>query len=329
MGRPPSSSIAAGEASPHTRPAFERADTDSTIVGNTAQEALQFSLTAPSDSGSAIRHDFDSRPSTANSGNHLHPLFVPSSANFLSPTANHPSLSEHSPSLDTLTRSFPLPNSSSGYLDPLSTAAGVQAGYTGPEGSPRAYQFPPPRPLGSNNPFRASIDASSTHTGYRHSLNASSPTGSNPFELDFNTTEPNLEFDFTASSSNRASINQLGKIDTKSASLVASAGSTAMKREKMMSGFSYYNPTTPVTPMPRKGSHASSVYSADAHANGKHDSHGPPQPWQPLQTRQRATSAASGRSRQSVSWADDFQPSPIDNTARLSNIYDAYSGRAL
>ena len=320
--------------SPRSRPAFARANTDSTLIAQGQQEALQFSLTAPSESGSAVRGEFDSRPSTANSGNHLHPFFVRTTGHLVSPTSagsSHPGSSEHSPSLDTLTRAFPLPAGVGTAFDPLSTASGVHAGYTGPEGSPRAYQFPPPRPIGSNNPFRASMDGSSAHSVFRHSLNATSPTGSNPFELDFTTTEPNLEFDFSGAGNSRASTQQLPVLDTRRASIPAGAASVAMKREKMMSGFSYYNPTTPVTPFPRRGSHVSSVYSADhtTPTNGRRGSEPNTAPWQPLSTRQRAMSGASGTSRRSISRADELQPTPTDNTARFSNIFDAYSGRAI
>lgn len=332
FGRPPVSNHAADAAC--TRPALPRANTDSTLLGG-AQEALQFSLTAPSDSGSAVQQGFDSRPSSTNSGNHLHPLFVPSSASFLTPASagsSVPGSSEHSPSIDALTRSFPIPGGSHSTLDPSSTASGLRAGYTGPEGSPNVYQFPPAKPLPSNNPFRASVDAASSRSATRrHSAYAGSPTGSNPFELDFTFSEPNLAFDFTGGTTSQP----LPAIDAGRASTAADSAAANLRKERMMSGFSYYNPTTPITPLPpRRGSNVSSIYSTSATDHqaepvvSKHDSQldVDPQPWAPLAGRQRAETGESVITARTISWADG---QPRGNTARLSDIYDAYSGRAI
>ena len=320
---------------------------------DSVQEAVRVSIIAPSSDGGSSAgfkspQEFQ-RPPSQNSGNHLHPLFPRhashSSDRVMSPSFSHRTSSQSSPSTEShslvnLARAFPMPsvgamhNHNTNLLKPTS----------------------PVRPFASNNPFRNSVGASSlgsTRAGdgdgdgdFRYSAGTHSIDAGNPFELDFRTDEPDLAL--TVGSAPAAVLVGPGLSTTPQASRrVSILPPSPLKKDKYLSGFSYYDPTTPVTPRPpvgeRRGSAVSSVYSMDQ-----------PQAWPPLrsplatspahppaqvQALAQASSPATGRSRtvsqtsnisrQSVRWADEILDVPHVNADRLSSITDVYAGRAL
>ena len=313
------------------------------------QEAVRVSVIAPSSDGGSSAgfmspQEFQRSPSQ-NSGNHLHPLFPRQSSGgsgrVMSPSLSHRTSSQSSPSTEShslvnLARAFPMPNvgampsNVSSLLPPTS----------------------PVRPFASNNPFRNSVGASSlssTRMGdgdgdFRYSAGAHSVDAGNPFELDFRTEEPDLAL--TVGSAPAAVLVGPGLSTTPQASRrVSILPPSPLRKDKYLSGFSYYDPTTPITPRPpageRRGSAVSSVYSMDQawpplrspHATSP--SHPPAQPQglahthSPAGGRSRTVSQTSNISRQSVRWADEILDVPHVNADRLSSITDVYAGRAL
>lgn len=197
---------------------------------------LRISIVAPSpisSNGTVFgQHSNHSRASSTLSGNHLHPIYAQMGFQ------NRPSSTRSRESLATINTSSGEPSPVLSQMTnrfplPMTTKSGPSEGATAFTSS----GWERSKPLASNNPFRNSMVVPSNSVDRSSQKSpASDDGGRNPFELELETATLNIDF------------TQVGVTPPRS-------------------GNSTINPTTPITPMPRRKSTSSlSLYSEEGHS---------------------------------------------------------------